>query len=117
MAASQNAPGAQESLVVDPAVLRNAQRQLNDISEALIQKLRKSGNDVDHLLESWHGGAAVKWSDGWTEVRDSANDLFNILGALSDFLGRAASSYEQQDRSSGQGFTEIHPGGQISWGR
>jgi WXG100 family type VII secretion target len=115
MANADEASAAPGTLAVDPAALRAAQSQLNNIATALMEKLRTTGTHVDDLLEVWHGGAAVKWSEGWTESHDYAIELFNILGAVSDALGESAAGYEQQESASGENLADVQQAIKINW--
>ncbi|WP_019928520.1 WXG100 family type VII secretion target [Nocardia sp. BMG111209] len=97
-AESDDSGGAVE---VVPDAVRAVAGLISQAETELRSALDSVDGEVNSLLQSnWSGPAATRFTQGWTETRDSGSEILSALAELVAALGGAVGAYESTEGAS-----------------
>ncbi|MFD0362802.1 ESX-1 secretion-associated protein [Nocardia sp. GCM10030253] len=97
-------PASGQNLSVVPDKVRDVGKYVYELAEALRTALDSAAKDVDALANgTWTGDLAVKFADGWTDVRDGGGQIITALSEMAEKLGVTADTYQARDESNASG--------------
>ncbi|WP_167837819.1 WXG100 family type VII secretion target [Nocardia altamirensis] len=70
-----------------PDEVTDAGRYVQQAAQHLISGLRTASADVDGLMSSWRGSAAIAYAVAWDETHTAALDVFEALAEMAELLG------------------------------
>lgn len=89
------------NLSVVPEQVRDVGIYIYGLADTLAQALGAAAKDVERLLsEDWTGDYATEFADGWSEVRDGGDRIFQALTGMAEKLGVTAESFATTDSQS-----------------
>lgn len=87
-------------LHVVPTEVAETGQYVHLTADALIAGLRALDGDVSRLLESWRGGSADRYREGWSEIKRGASALLDSLTPMAELLGASAEQFISQEEAS-----------------
>ncbi|MEU0541550.1 WXG100 family type VII secretion target [Nocardia sp. NPDC005978] len=94
---------------VTPAAVRAIGQLVSKAAVDLRSALESAGSEVDSFLDAdWAGPAATRFTNGWTQTRDSGLAILSTLDSLAGKLGAAANTYEQTEEVSTVQLTNLN---------
>ncbi|MEV6427237.1 WXG100 family type VII secretion target [Nocardia sp. NPDC051463] len=93
--------GGSELWVV-PTEVSDAGKFVQAVSETLVTGLHSLDADVDRLLESWQGGRAQSYREGWDETKQGALKVLASLAKMAETLGVTSAAYVDTDSDNAQ---------------
>ncbi|MEV0712387.1 MULTISPECIES: WXG100 family type VII secretion target [Nocardia] len=91
--------GGSELWVV-PTEVSDAGKFVQAVSETLVSGLHSVDADVDRLLESWQGGRAQSYREGWDETKQGALKVLASLATMAKTLGVTSAAYVETDSNN-----------------
>jgi WXG100 family type VII secretion target len=90
-----------QDLAVVPEKVREVGWYVYELSEALRAALSSAARDVDGVVsDTWTGGLATEFTEGWTDVRDGGDQIITALAEMAEKLGVTAQTYQVRDENN-----------------
>lgn len=89
-------------LWVVPTEVSDAGKFVQTVSETLVTGLHSVDADVDRVLESWQGGRAQSYREGWDETKQGAIKVLASLAKMAEMLGVTSATYTATDTDNAQ---------------
>ncbi|MFD4442650.1 WXG100 family type VII secretion target [Nocardia sp. NPDC058519] len=93
--------GGSELWVV-PTEVSDAGKFVQTVSETLVTGLHSLDTDVERALESWQGGRADSYREGWDETKRGAMKVLASLAKMAEMLGVTSATYVATDTDNAQ---------------
>ncbi|MDP7702699.1 MULTISPECIES: WXG100 family type VII secretion target [unclassified Mycobacterium] len=84
-------------LFVDPGAALHAGAVAREQSEAVTAYLRSVDQDVEDLVATWKGDAAMAYSDAWRELLPLLQSMAAELDRLGEHVSRSTAAFVESD--------------------
>ncbi|OBI43217.1 WXG100 family type VII secretion target [Mycobacterium colombiense] len=101
---------ADETLRVDPAVMRGAAVALGAAAEQLSAQLSQLDDQVGQMLGGWQGAAGTAYGSTWALWHKGAREVELGLSMLAHLVGRAGGAYQSNEAGSARAERAVRGG-------
>jgi WXG100 family type VII secretion target len=102
--------GADETLRVDPAVLRGHAVSVGAAAEQLMAQLTQLDDQVGQLLGGWSGAAGTAYASAWELWQQGAREVHLGLAMLAHLVGQAPAVYQSNEAGAAQAERAVRGG-------
>ena len=102
--------GAQDTLRVDPQVLRRFAVALGGGARDLQSRLAELDDQVGEMLGGWRGASGGAYASAWELWRRGAGEVQLALSVLASSVGEAGAGYQQNEARSVQALRDVRNG-------
>ena len=102
--------GANDTLRVDPQVMRGFAEALGGVVEDLRKRLAELDGQVGEMLGEWRGASGSAYTSAWEQWHRGAGEVHAGLTMFSRLIAQAAAAYRSNEATSAREFREIYCG-------
>jgi WXG100 family type VII secretion target len=101
---------ADETIRVDPVVMRGAAVSLSGAAEHLSAQLSQLDDQIGQMLGGWQGASGSAYASAWELWHQGAHEVQLGLSMLAHLVGRADEGYRANEAGSAQAERAVRGG-------
>jgi WXG100 family type VII secretion target len=102
--------GADQTLRVDPVLMREFAASLGGAAEHLSDQLTQLDDQVSQMLGGWQGAAGTAYGSAWELWRHGAREVQLGLATLAHLVGQAGGAYQSNEAGAAQAERAVRGG-------
>jgi WXG100 family type VII secretion target len=102
--------GANDTLRVDPQVMRGFAESLGGVVEDLRERLAELDGQVGEMLGGWRGASGSAYTSAWEQWHRGAGEVHAGLAIFARLIDEAEAVYGANEANSAQALREVYRG-------